>query len=361
MATLQRFGMEHSIGPLPNQSGQSVENYLTRLEAKPCMVPMRNPTGLLMKNDLSEKLSQIITNDSDIFQSQKLQLMSGQNCGIACNHSTCTTTERETVFLSSSRPPYLSGVTQSEAINIVAKSESADIAEQSVPDQTNTVASSTITTIANSLERSIPTPINTERLDALVNSTVESHLSPTRTDSAPKDLLINNTLPLVTKNNNSTEVMMSTQDIMLNSQTNLMVPPMINTGMPSPIIGAQEMTISHTSPNLTSEVILNSQISPSLMCRNATALQQDGLLPANNLNLCQPTTSVETTQQSLLVPSTTQNPTEGINSLHSPIRVALTSEPENALLINAAVDFFETKRKSMSWKPLRLRKHLIVL
>ncbi|XP_074029912.1 nuclear factor of activated T cells 3 isoform X2 [Leptinotarsa decemlineata] len=350
IAALQRFGMENSTGPLPNQSGQSVESYLTGIEAKPCNVPLGNPTGILMKNDLSEKLAQIISAESNIYQSQKLHSMSS----LLSNTGMCTTKmpEGEPVFLRSPRP-FMSSVTQSESINTTAKSnKSVDIVEQSIPERTNTAVSSTLTTISNTLDRSCTTPINTERLDALVNSTVESHLSPTRADSSPKDLLITNTLPLVSKNSSSAEVIISSQDIMLNSQTNLMVPPMINTGIPSPIISQQEMTNTHASPNLTSEVILNSQISPSLMCRNTNGLQQDGLLPATNLNLCQPTSSVDpgllpaisSTQQSLIVSNASQNSTEGLN-LHSPISVSLASEPEKALLINAAVDFLETQKK----------------
>ncbi|CAG9814095.1 unnamed protein product [Phaedon cochleariae] len=355
ITALQGFGIEHSTEPLPNQSGQSVENYLTRIEAKPSVVPFRNPTGLLMKNDLSTKLSQIISADSNVFQSQKLHMMPNQNCGMlntcAMSHLSTNTTVsgRDPIFLSSSRPFLSSTITQNEAVNIVAKSESADIAEQSTREQTDTMASSTITTIATALERSIPTPINTERLDALVNSTVETHLSPTRNDTSPKDLLINN-MALVTANDTVANSIITSQDVMLNPQTNLMVPPMINTRMASP----QEMSNVHTSPNLTSEVILNSQISPSLMCRNTNGLQQEGLLTAPNLSLCQSSSNVESalipgsiapSQQPLMVPNTTQSSSEALGSLTSPISVTLAAEPEKALLLNAAVDFLETQQK----------------
>ncbi|KAJ8926976.1 hypothetical protein NQ314_020601 [Rhamnusium bicolor] len=343
MAALQRFGIEHSNGPLPTQSAQSVENYLTKIESKPSLLSIAN------------------TSKQNVFQSQKVlnsQVMAGQTCGMLTSTTpslshlgiSAAMTVPEPVYLSSSRP-FLSSSTQNEAINIVAKSEAADVAEQTIPEQTNTIASSAITTIATSLERSVPTPINTERLDAFVNSTVESHLSPTRADTSPKNVLITNSIPLVVTSSNTPEVMLTTQDVMLNSQTNLMVPPIINTRMPSPVLAQQELTNSHASPNLSPEVILNSQISPSLMCRNTNGLQQETLLPASNLTLCQSASTVESgllapainSAQQALNPS--QNSPESMNSLHSPISVNLTAEPEKAVLFKAAVDFLETQKK----------------
>lgn len=354
MAALQGFGIEHTSGPLPTQSAQSVENYLTKIESKPSLLAISNPTNMLMKSDMNEKLTQMLNAEQNVFQSQKIlnsQVITGQNCGMlsttqSLSHLGATTaiTGPEPVYLSSSRP-FLSSATQNEAINIVAKSEAADIAEQTLPEQTNAMTSP-VTTIATTLERSVPTPINTERLDALVNSTVESHLSPRKSDSAPKDVLITNNMPLVTTNSNTPNVMIASQDVMLNTQSNLMVPPIINTRMPSPVLGQQEITNSHASPNLSPEVILNSQISPSLMCRNASGLAQETLLPTSSLNICQTTNSVE----SGLLPSqqtvnTSQNSPDSINPLHSPISVSFTTESEKAVIFEAAVDYLETRKK----------------
>lgn len=315
IAALQRFGiMEHPTAPLPTQSAQSVENYLNKIEAKPSMIPLTNPTGLLMKNDISQKLSQTISTDSNVFAVQKT--LNLQNYGLL--------NTREPVFPSTGRP-FMSSTTQNDVMNIVAKSESADVAEQTLPEQTRTMASSAITTVATALERSVPTPINTDRLDALVNSTVESHLSPTKTNSL-----------------STTDVMMATQDVMLNSQPTLMVPPIINTTpMSSTVLGQTEIPISNNSPNLTSEVILNSQISPSLMCRNTNSIQQETLMPpAPNLSMCQPNTVVEqalmnapSPQQSLMATPQTE------------IAAALTTEPEKVVLLKAAVDLLETQQR----------------
>lgn len=322
MAALQRFGIEHSNAPLPTQSAQSVENYLTKIESKPPVLGMGSTNNMLLKTDMSEKLTQMLNTEQNVFQSQKVmspQVMTAQNCGMmstttqSLSHlgAATTITVPEPVYLSSSRP-FLSSTTQNEAINIVAKSEAADIAEQALPEQTNAMTTTAITTISTTLERSIPTPINTERLDALVNSTVESHLSPRKTDSAPKDVLITNTLPLVTTSN-PPEIMMTSQDVMLNPQSSLMVPPVINTRMPSPVLPQSDINNAHTPPNLSPEVILNSQISPSLMCRNANTIQQETLLETAS------------------------------DALHSPISVNLTSE--KAVLFKAAVDLLETQKK----------------
>lgn len=351
MAALQRFGIVSS-STLPNQSAQSVENYLTKIEAKPALIPMNNPTGLLMKNDISQKLSQIINNDQSVFQFPK---MSVQHCDMVNSNAqnvpylTPMPAGKEPVFLSSSGT-YISNNTQNEAINIITKSESADVADTRLSQQTNTMVSSTITTIANALERSVPTPINTERLDALVNSTVDSHLSPTKDEESTKDALINGNMSL-NSSSNSTEMMITSQDVMLNSQNSLMVPPLINTRL-SPVLAQPDITSADNSANLTSDVILNSQISPSLMCRTSNGLQQESLLPSSNLNICQPTTAVESallsnmtsTQQPHLVANANRSP-ESINSIHSPIAVSLSSESEKAVLYKAAVDLLEAQKK----------------
>ncbi|KAJ8952276.1 hypothetical protein NQ318_007444 [Aromia moschata] len=262
MATLQRFGFEHSNSPLPAQSAQSVENYLTKIESKSPLVSITNTSGMMMKNEMNKKLTHMINTDQNVYQSQKVlssQVMSGQTCGMLTSTTqslshlgvSAAIAGPEPVYLSSARP-FLSSTTQNEALDIVTKSEAADIGEQTIPEPTSTITSTAITT---PLERSVPTPINTERLDALVNSTVESHLSPTRTETAPKDMIISNVMPLTTTNSNPPEVMITSQDVMLNSQSSLMVPPIINTRLPSPILGQQELSNAHASPNLSPEVI----------------------------------------------------------------------------------------------------------
>lgn len=342
MAALQRFGLVENVsGPLPTQSAQSVENYLNKIEAKPAMIPMTNPTGLLMKNDLSEKMTQMLGSEQIIYPGQKTQVH-GQNCALI-NSNTQNLLNlgtkiigRDTVFLNTTRS--ILPTLHHKVISTVAKSENH------VPDISISTHSPAITNLATSLERNVSSQINTEKLDALINSTVESHLSPTRSNSSPKDVIMNNSMTFVSPSNPRSEVMLSSQDVLINHQNNLMVPPMINTRMPSPILGSQEMTNSHQSPNVTSDVILNAQISPSLMCRNTTNLQQDNLLSTPVITIVETpllSTSLTQSQQNLLVPCIAQP-----SSIHSPITAAaLVNEPEKAVLLNAAVDLIETQKK----------------
>lgn len=277
MATLQSFGVtEPNNGPLPAQSAQSVENFLTNIESK--LQP-----DLQLKKDVSDKINEIISTEARAF---------------------CSPTRRTTepVYLSSQRP-FLAGTTESDNM-LVAKSEAAAIADE----QASAIAESNITV-----------PINTEKLDQLVNSTVESHIgSPTRSDQKPTEA--------------SADVI---RDVMLTSRSNLMVAPIINTTLPSPILNDLN---PQNSPNLPPAVILNSQISPSLMCRNT----QDTLLPNS---ICQPNVTVESSLQPPLL-AANQNHT---SPLHSPIAVTnpltLTAEPEKVVLLKAAVDLLETQKK----------------
>lgn len=247
MATLQSFGMTEAINvPLPAQSAQSVENFLTNIESK-----------------------------------VKLQ--------------------SEPVYLTSQR-----SFLQSDITHIVAKSEAAAIAEQTVSDSTVSTAPITTTAINNIpplVRNNIAVPINTQKLDQFVNSTVESHIgSPTQ---------------IQTKDASSNVIC----DVMLTSRSNLMVAPIINTTLP-PVTIIPELT-QHSSPTLSPAVILNSQISPSLMCRNT---HQDALICSSN-------PSVEPTVVPTLLTTSPPHP------------LVTSTESEKAVILKAAVDLFETQKK----------------
>ncbi|XP_044267876.1 nuclear factor of activated T-cells, cytoplasmic 3 isoform X2 [Tribolium madens] len=318
MATLQSFGVtEANNAPLPAQSAQSVENFLTNIESKVL------PNDLQLKKDVSDKINEIISTEARAFRQ--------------CRNIIPNTTATEPVYLSSQRP-FLTGTTENESL-LVAKSEAAAIAEQTISEQASAI-SSPITTIS-SIEN-VTAPINTEKLDQLVNSTVESHIgSPTRSES--KDVLMSNKMTLTpntpTNSETSNDVI---RDVMLNSRSSLMVAPIINTTLPSPILNHD--LNNHNSPNLSPAVILNSQISPSLMCRNT----QDTLLPSA---ICQPNVTVESSLQPPVVPTLlTTNPNH-TSPLHSPIAVTNplslvnTPDPEKVVLLKAAVDLLETQKK----------------
>lgn len=258
LATLHRFGVtEASSVPLPAQSAQSVENYLTNLE-KP---------HALSTQTMTEKLAQIINNEQTTLYAQKV--LNGQ--------------------------PNLLPPATTQNGEIIA-------------------AAAAVTTTTD------PTA---EKLDALVNSAVETHMggSPQQeTTRSPKDP----TPP---------EIIITQQDVMLNSQPTLMVPPMINT---SPNLNPPEaVTQPNNSPNIPPDVILNTQISPSIMCRNT----EESLMPtAMDSNL------ISMQQQSpvgSLLATTTTNP-----AIHTSIpNLVASTEAEKAILYKATVDLLQTQQK----------------
>lgn len=247
LATLHRFGVtEASSVPLPPQSGQSVENYLTTLETA--------------KHALSEeKIAQMITNEQNNIYAQKM----------------------------------LNSQVMTEAL--------LPTTEVATPVQLRTTTAE----------------INTEKLDALVNSAVETHMG---SPANEKD-----------KQSSPPEIIITSQDVMLNSQSSLLVPPMINTTISSPSLNQPEtVSQSHNSP----DVILNTQISPSIMCRNS----EDSLLP-NALE-----SNLMTSQMAGSLLSTT--PTPANPTLHTSIsNLVVSAEAEKAILYKATVDLLQTQKK----------------
>lgn len=244
LATLHRFGVtEASSVPLPAQSAQSVENYLTTLET--------TNKNALSDIEIKDKIAQIVNNEQTNILAQSL--------------------------------PHLAAAQNEE---LISKLEAAATTEPN-----------------------IPAPINTEKLDALVNSAVETHIGSPTTES--------NCSP---KRNAPPEIIITSQDVMLNTQPTLMVPPVINTALSSPNINPQETALHpHNSPSIAPEVILNSQISPSIMCRNTEGLSQDSLLP---------------------------NPIDSNLALHSSIpNLVASAEAEKAILFKATVDLLQTQKQ----------------
>lgn len=275
LATLHRFGMtEASSVPLPAQSAQSVENYLTTLETT------SKPHAL--SSQMTEKIAQLINNEQNNLYAQK----------ILNGHVLPEPTLLPPPTTQAPLPPIQNG-------EIISKIET--------------------TTNTTTTDATLPA----EKLDALVNSAVETHMGSPRNENtcSPKDTL--KTTP--------PEIIITSQDVMLNSQSTLMVPPMINT-----TIANQPETVPqpNNSPNIPPEVILNTQISPSIMCRNT----EESLLPTamdSNLITMQQPSPVG----SLL--STTTNPT-----IHSSIpNLVASTEAEKAILFKATVDLLQTQKK----------------
>lgn len=288
LATLHSFGMmEPTNTPLPAQSAQSVENYLTNIE---------NKQNEILKRTLTEKMNEIIhTEQQNALFAQKI---------IPATHLGMTSAP--CVYISPST------TLQSEVINIVAKSEAAAIGGEQMSEQTITMAPSNTSRLTP--ETSVlPQPITAEKLDALVNCAVESHIrSPTTTISpvstehhSPKDILIGDR---------------QTTDVLQNV---LMVPPLL----PTP-----QHIRNQSPPNITSEVILNSQISPTLMCRNSSTLPQETLLPSSLI------------QTNPLLPAN-QIPPSQLVTTSVPLTLTTVTEPEKVILLEAAADFLETQKK----------------
>ncbi|XP_050309725.1 uncharacterized protein LOC126745779 isoform X2 [Anthonomus grandis grandis] len=283
MATLKHFGIEPSSAPLPPQSAQSVANYLTKIESKSNLLALGNNNACpIIKGNINK----------DIMSAQSLPIMmesAPQNMA-------------SSVFLTSQQP-FLS---EASAISTMAKSEAAAIAEQVITG-TSTISNTTLTT---SLEGSISTPMNSEKLDEILNSTLESHMG-----SPPKPVT----------------VIAATQDVILNSDASIIASPVLNANLASPLLGSAE---SHSSAALSPEAILNSQLSPSLMCGNTSAVSQEPLIGSSRLSVMGTTAG----DSSLLQSSITATVTTQESAL-------LNVEPEKAVLLEAAVDFLKTQKK----------------
>ncbi|KRT85342.1 hypothetical protein AMK59_1085 [Oryctes borbonicus] len=337
MATLQSFGVtEASNMPLPAQSGHSVESFLTNLETN----KMLSNRGILdtvhdlaMKNEM--KINQLLKSEQS-FCAQKMSHVMPVQTHIPCS----AVSDRS-----------LPSAHQADVLSIVAKSEAAAIGEQ-LNEQTIT------TTIATTMESSVlPTTITAEKLDALINCAADTHMHQSSSKLA--------------RSPSNSNMMLTSQDVMLNAQNPLIVPPVINTNLTSPTL---PQTAAAASPNISPEIILNSQISPTLMCRNSAAMTQENLLPGNLNTLCHPTQSVEgpllpsqhtaPNNMNLLPPVTTQTsphlspnpqqphlPPEQLTAMQRPLPMTnpLTTmgvtEPEKAIIFNAAVDLLETQKK----------------
>lgn len=257
VATLKSFGIEHTNGPLPPQSAQSVENYLTRIESK---TPI--------------KIGQETKSIPNLLANQ----------------------EAQSVFLTSQQS-YLA-----ESHSTLAKSEAAAIAEQIITG--TTTANNTNTTLTTSLEGSISTPINTAKLNELLNTTLESHIGAAK-------------LPVALNNEPSP----------------LLGPPVINTRMSSPLLG---QPTAHSPVSLTPEAIMNTQLSPSIMCHPTGSAQPESLSAMCHVTTTnEPLLSSTISSASLLPTAVTTPDSAGL----------LCSDPEKAVILEAAADLFNTHNK----------------
>ncbi|KAK9687486.1 Rel homology dimerization domain [Popillia japonica] len=321
MATLQSLGVtEASNVPLPAQSAHSVESFLTNLE-----------THKMMQN--RGLINQILKTDQNIYAQKLSQVLPVQS------HIPCPVVSDRA----------LNNAHQADVLSMVAKSEAAAIGEQ-LNEQTIT------TTIATTMESSVlPSTISPEKLDAIINSAADTHMQQTQNK--------------LTRSPSNSNMLLTSQDVMLTAQSPLIVPPVINTNLP---MSTLPQAASATSPNISPDIILNSQISPTLMCRNSNTMTPENLLPGNLTTLCHPAQAVENplmaphavqtnitllppatqasphlspTAQQTHIPPDQLNPIQRPTTMGNPLTTMGVSEPEKAIIFNATVDLLETQKK----------------
>ncbi|KAF5274957.1 hypothetical protein FQR65_LT04299 [Abscondita terminalis] len=330
MATLHSFGVtEPTNTPLLAQTAQSIENYLSTIETKPVMV------DALTFPNTSLQLSQMFTASPNASQSQKLlnnQVMP------ATNMLDATSTQNL-----SHLGAIQSHLNAASNFNATLPVRTVPLTNEQVMLQQTVLMNENVNIMQASMEESMLSKIN-------------SALTPSRDRNihSPQDMLIGNKSPLIP---NSTA-----QDLLLNgaTQTSLLIPSALNTSLSSTVVETSDPHPATQNPsNISPDIILNSHISPSMMCRTTTALSQDVLLtsicPPNTTtetNLVQPQISITETvsqQRPTLLPTETGG---SLSPVQAPValtnqltRVMSTSEPEKAILLEAAVDLFETQKK----------------
>ncbi|GLV42329.1 NFAT nuclear factor [Carabus blaptoides fortunei] len=370
LATLRRFVVTESNNmPLPNQTGQSVENYLTTLENNSQKSVLSNTlASSALKND-NQLLLQTIKTSMFSSVSQPMNLLSAGTT-VAGTPKLFTTDPvisnaqvlSETLLTSNSTSEILPNVTESHIKTTTSFDFSAPSLITTGPvmfsTQTATVPlleSSTEVLKQNganmilaqqNLEAALSAGIlqnatATPKLDALVNSAVETHIG-SPINSPQQDLLIDNKSPLIPS---------SPQEILRQSpllvQSDILIshtsPPDVILSPQAPLLTSalspNELMIHssqnelNVSPNaLSPEVILNPQVSPSVIC-------QDTLMQVNTI--CSPGIIPNNQIQSEILTADSEHVTS--NALLSTLKPPPVSV--ESIVINAAVDFIKTQKK----------------
>ncbi|KAF5300322.1 hypothetical protein FQA39_LY11179 [Lamprigera yunnana] len=323
MATLHSFGItEATNAPLLAQTAQSIENYLSTIETKPVNVDtMAFSSNLQLPQIFSapqiSRLSHKLMNNQVMSPTNLLDTTNTQNLShlgaIASNFNS----------------------TQSTLLPV----RSVSLTNGQVILQQNGLINDNVNLLQTTMEDNVLSNIN-----SALNATRDGGIH------TPQDMLLRNKSPLIPNS--------STQDLLLNttSQSTLLMSPVLNTSMTSSVVESTDVNTTHNTSTISPEIILNSQISPTMMCHTSNALNQDVLLSS----ICQSNTVAETAivqtqmaisesvpQQTTLLaaeaPLPSAQPTVNLtNQLNSAIN---TSEPEKVILLKAAVDLYETQKK----------------
>lgn len=264
MATLLKFGVtENTHMPLPAQTGQSIENFfMTTLENtvnKPVLSDTvannkkpDNKDIILNNQVMSQLLTEQQNTETKIYQDQVINTL---------------------------QPEILPALNESQIIynptnKIPTEVLKEDLITQQIINNNINVQTEALQAALNT--NLIPTTA-TPKLDALVNSTVESHIgSPTRSPheitNSPELIRRSPILP-------STEIIINqTPEVLLNPQAPL---------LSSTLSPGSEILIRSPQNEIPQDVIMNPQVSPSVMCPQE--ILGPNLLPQNPLETCLPT------------------------------------------------------------------------
>lgn len=372
LATLRRFVVTESNNmPLPNQTGQSVENYLTTLENNIQKSVISDTLANSAVKNENQLLLQTIKTPMFSSVSQSMNLLStGTTVAGTPKHFTTdpvisnAQVLTETLLTSNPTSEILPNLTESH----IKTTTSFDLTSPSLittgPVMFNTQAAASpmlestpevlkqnganmILTQQN-LEAALGADIlqnatATPKLDALVNSAVETHIG-SPINSPQQDLLIGNKSPLIPS---------SPQEILRRSpllaQSDILIshtsPPAVILSPQAPLLTSAmspnelmlhspQNEMSVVSPNtLSPEVILNPQVSPSVMCHTT----QDTLMQVNTI--CSPSIIPNNQIQSEILTAADSDRVTN-NALLSTPPVSVES-----IVINAAVDFIKTQKK----------------
>ncbi|XP_044752311.1 nuclear factor of activated T-cells 5 isoform X3 [Coccinella septempunctata] len=304
MATLQNFGINDSTSaPLPTQSGQSVENYLEKIRVK---------NSASSDSLLSGCFKNKIVNSG---------LLGNQNICLPLQNSTdVMSTDNhlarlpEPAFMSSQQSFVMENSSNSP-MSMISKTEHME--EHKSPSLLQTTLSTTC------------------QLDAFLNSTADHLMN--SSSSSRSESVKDTQIPLVSTKN---------QPISMSPPSSLMVSSVMK-----PQISPSDNNSNHGAPSISTEVILNSQVSPTMMCHTSpSTLSQDSILPASNLCL--------SSMESNLIPGTMNSgrllmqasPEHVSPSKMTSIPTTLPTQlslatQEKEVILKAAVDLFQTQKK----------------
>lgn len=303
IATLQNFGItESSSTPLPTQSGQSVENYLEKIRLR--NLPQNHSL-------LGECYKNKIVNNGLLSNQNICIPLQNPNEVIDTSHNTLSRLA-EPAFLSSSQG-FVMENRSNTPMNILSKTENMEEHKASSLLQTNLSA--------------------TCQLEAFLNSTADHLMN--NPSSSRSETVKDSQVPLVTTNN---------QTMSMSSQSALIVSAVIK-----PELSPSDS--NHVASSIPSEVILNSQVSPTMLCHTPpSALPQDSILP--NSNLCLSPMENNIMQSSINSPRMLMQSSPGqissseITTIPTtlPTQLSLTTQ-EKEVILEAAVDLFQTQKK----------------